>query len=210
MANIEGGADDSDDSLFIQKIEMQNQTNSTSMDPCFCNLNQINNIPKIGVYAYDAVDEKHKDKKNEDKYLIYFVAYRVLLHLLLLYCVFGITYLLFANDKAYVHDLITNTMDPTNEPSVIPSFYPTNQPSISPSLYPTDNPSVKPTMQPSSNPSLYPVKNPSMMQTTEPTYFAGNSIGDIKFSFKNSSHGFWKKCNGEYLLIDGTYTSLNE
>eukprot|EP01083_Nonionella_stella_P142036 438649_1 len=99
---------------------------------------------------------------------------------------------------------------PTNGPSVIPSMDPTLAPSTQPTESPTINPSLHPTMMPTSRPTSSPSKYPTTTEPTmqpsaypseSPTYFDGYFIADYKYSFRNSSHGFWVICHGQWLDI---------
>ena len=61
------------------------------------------------------------------------------------------------------------TMVPTQQPSVQPSMLPTQQPSSRPSMEPTTQPSEQPSMQPSSRPSTQPIGQPSCQPSEQPT-----------------------------------------
>eukprot|EP01083_Nonionella_stella_P308474 1088321_1 len=102
---------------------------------------------------------------------------------------------------------------PTSHPSKSPTSHPSKPPSSHPSKPPTRDPSKSPTSHPSSRvptkyPTTSPTLSPSIEPTLSPTHYQGSYIGDFKLSFKNYSHGFWKKCDGSYLSIDGQYAPL--
>eukprot|EP01083_Nonionella_stella_P222400 793669_1 len=82
---------------------------------------------------------------------------------------------------------------PTSHTTSSPSKYPTNGPSAIPSMDPTLAPSTEPTKSPTMQPSAYPSQSP--------TYFDGYFIADYKYSFRNTSHGFWVVCHGQWLDI---------
>eukprot|EP01084_Bolivina_argentea_P272619 464227_1 len=46
------------------------------------------------------------------------------------------------------------------------------------------------------------------MQNISPGLSDLYSMGDYKYSFQNSDHGFWKLCDGQFLAIDGKYKLL--
>eukprot|EP01083_Nonionella_stella_P111174 325985_1 len=100
---------------------------------------------------------------------------------------------------------------PTGSPTLPPSSRPTEAPSSHPSIQPTKQPSSNPSVQPSMTPTSYPTTNdptrhPSEYPSQSPTYFDGFFVGDYKYSFRNSSHGFWLLCHGQWL--DSTEYSM--
>eukprot|EP01083_Nonionella_stella_P110762 324336_1 len=121
---------------------------------------------------------------------MYFVGgYRILSHLLLLYCVIGVTYLLIStnNNSCTCIQKLTEHSDQQvnlNAYTVIPTALPTSKPSefsetstpnasVSPSLPPTDLPTSKPTDLPSESPTLRPseasILRPSDFPTLRPS-----------------------------------------
>eukprot|EP01083_Nonionella_stella_P249191 861942_1 len=88
------------------------------------------------------------------------------------------------NDKEDMKDMILNMEQERSTVEV--DMTPTAHPTASPSKYPTTD---EPTMTPSASPSQ------------SPTYFDGYFIADYKYSFRNSSHGFWVICHGQWLDI---------
>eukprot|EP01084_Bolivina_argentea_P147710 258377_1 len=61
------------------------------------------------------------------------------------------------------------TLEPTNNPSRIPTTSPTNIPTIY-TINPTQTPSVTPTINPTQIPSLIPTINPTQIPSLTPTY----------------------------------------
>eukprot|EP01083_Nonionella_stella_P095181 267165_1 len=99
------------------------------------------------------------------------------------------------------------TIRPTEAPTLPPSIQPTKQPSSYPSSDPTLAPTPHPTSAPSKHPTTEdPTRNPSQYPSQSPTYFDGHFVGDYKYSFRNSSHGFWLLCHGQWL--DSTKYSM--
>ena len=128
---------------------------------------------------------------------VYAVAcYRIMLHVLLLYAVIGVSYLIFVQEKSspfYSNNesspqtaviTLTNTnypttsptvypsngptVNPSSTPSVAPTMNPSNSPTLNPTLLPSDGPSKQPTATPTPDPSLYPTMDPSPQPTNEP------------------------------------------
>ena len=103
------------------------------------------------------------------------VGWKIITHLLLAYCVIGITYLLLTNNHCTCTDnhagsvieytsyattrtpSLTTTFKASKSPSNGPSTLPTHAPSEIPTDIPNHNPSFKPSLYPSSSPSMsYP------------------------------------------------------
>eukprot|EP01083_Nonionella_stella_P095179 267151_1 len=100
---------------------------------------------------------------------------------------------------------VAPTLPPSSQPSSTgsPSLPPSSPPTDGPTEAPSSHPSIQPTKQPSTNdPTMHPSEYPSQ----SPTYFDGFFVGDYKYSFRNSSHGFWLLCHGQWL--DSTKYSM--
>ena len=89
------GESDSDD-MFQKRIELQNQTNKINVKP----LQSSNALPKYTVpqhqqavsYSFDAANIANAQGQEEPSLKMYcLVGYRIIVHLLLLYCVFGVS-----------------------------------------------------------------------------------------------------------------------
>eukprot|EP01083_Nonionella_stella_P227437 806946_1 len=101
------------------------------------------------------------------------------------------------------------TMDPTRGPSSSPTISPSSNPSFEPTVAPTrrpsSDPSTGPTKQPTRHPSIGPTAHPSVSPSEypseSPTYFDGSFVGDYKYSFRSTSHGFWLLCDGQWFNI---------
>eukprot|EP01083_Nonionella_stella_P187486 689041_1 len=99
------------------------------------------------------------------------------------------------------------SLPPSSPPTDGPTEAPSSHPSIQPTKQPNSNPSVQPSMTPTSYPSTNdPTRHPSEYPSQSPTYFDGFFVGDYKYSFRNSSHGFWLLCHGQWL--DSTKYSM--
>ena len=109
------------------------------------------------------------------------VCYRIMLHVLLLYAVIGVSYLLFVQEKSspfYANSesrtqstvvALTNTNHPTENPTIYPSIRPTSGPTMSPTIYPSKAPTAHPTSNPTFDPSSVPTTAPSVNPTHNPT-----------------------------------------
>eukprot|EP01083_Nonionella_stella_P139634 426305_1 len=113
---------------------------------------------------------------------VYCVAcYRIIIHMLLLYCVLGVTYLLVFQQKT--SPFYTNTDD--NAFTQI-----------------TDNPSTEPSAEPSVSPTSDPISSPTRVPSMAPTLDLMNfHVGDYKLSAQNVSHDDWLLCDGAEVLI---------
>eukprot|EP01083_Nonionella_stella_P117791 351391_1 len=109
------------------------------------------------------------------------------------------------------YPFIRSSIDPTIFPSTQPTPKPTNNPSFEPTNNPSFDPSTGPTKQPTRIPSTRPTAQPSLapseLPSQSPTYFDGSFVGDYKYSFRSTSHGFWLLCHGQWLDIT-RYPSL--
>ena len=128
----------------------------------------------------------NQDDKTSIPIKTYCIAgYQILLHLLLLYCVIGVTiYLLSSTNNAdcqcteFKASSVSSDTGITNNTGII---------TLNPSTSPTDNP------------SQIPSSNPTMKPTLQPTQHIETYIGDYKISAQNESHGGWKLCDGSFL-----------
>eukprot|EP01083_Nonionella_stella_P038109 103782_1 len=108
------------------------------------------------------------------------VCYRIAIHLLLLYCVVGMTYLLVFQQKT--SPFYTNTDD-----NAFTQITDTVQPT---------------TAAVTNNPSTEPSAEPSVFPTMVPTFNLMNfHVGDYKMSAQNASHDNWLLCDGSEVLI---------
>ena len=91
------GESDSDDAA-VQQIELQNQTNTkinTRAQPKY----SVPQHSKAVSYSFDAGHMYHPQMRQEVSGKLYFiVGYRIIIHLLLIYCVIAVTYLLFIDE----------------------------------------------------------------------------------------------------------------
>eukprot|EP01083_Nonionella_stella_P121526 365175_1 len=107
------------------------------------------------------------------------------------------------------HPFVRSSADPTQFPSTQAALNTPSEPSLDPTVAPTLRPSTGPTKQPTIVPSFAPTKGatahpslaPSDYPSQSPTYFDGYFVGDYKFSFRNTNHGFWLLCHGQWLDI---------
>ena len=154
---MSGEKDSDSEDLFDKHIELQNQTNQGIMKKSAsggdnATPSNLQKNARIEVnYSMDTSNMVQSQTNNEISGKVYFmVAYRIILHLILLYCVIGTTYLLLFDvchkcDK--VNDAIItsiNSQSPTIEPSSNPSFAPSITPSLSPAIATTMMPSIVP------------------------------------------------------------------
>eukprot|EP01083_Nonionella_stella_P227439 806949_1 len=112
-----------------------------------------------------------------------------------------------------VDPTLSPSTQPTPKPSSNPSFGPTVAPTLRPSLDPTVAPTRRPSFVPSTGPTKQPTRHPSIGPTAHPsvspseypsespTYFDGSFVGDYKYSFRSTSHGFWLLCDGQWFNI---------
>ena len=141
------GESDSDD-LFQQHIELQNETNThnskINAKPVHSANDYINQLPKHAPpqhqeavsYSFDAVNIANAQRKQEPSFKIYCIAgYRIIIHLLLLYAVSGVSYLLFIDECEKCNS--GSSINPTFETELSITATPT--PSIGTILVPTNN-----------------------------------------------------------------------
>eukprot|EP01084_Bolivina_argentea_P216045 367006_1 len=131
------------------------------------------------------------------------IAYKILLHILLLYAVVGVTYLFFTkndncsclnqNVSAAKHreEIIT-----TETPIFGETGNPTSEPTFSPSKHPTFSPSKHPTIKPSKFPTISPTNIPTFPPTPSPTITI--SSDDI---LPINSIVIWSNCSAENIPI---------
>ena len=147
------------------------------------------------------------------------VAYQILLHLAIIYCLFGVTYVIFfQSHNCSCTEISTQLIDAGDVPSTgvptvvqlvsVPSVIPTAAPSndvlfdtTTATVIPPDSPSNKPSLLPTPSPSTasptkMPTKKPSLQPTLE---VYENNVGDYKVSAQDESHGNWLLCDGSFV-----------
>ena len=238
MANPEGQESDSDD-LFphvqmqqvaaMQGIQTHGGPNPPQPIPQQV---AVQTIPKSSPQSTNAMLHQHiqsssvsptaanmyaittqNDQPSTKIYLI--VLWRILIYALLLYSVFGVTYLLFINPTTNSDCPCSTTSAKTssdlsvlsNAPTQNPSSLPTESPSITiiavdPAPNPTQNPVVAPTESPSPLPTNLPTQLPTKSPSESPTEYYekyNHYIGDYKVSVQSSDHGNWLLCDGSVI-----------
>ena len=136
------------------------------------------------------IDANKPAKSSKSSY--FGLCYQILLHLIIIYLLIGVTYLLSTTSSCEcstsaatqtANTVSTNitTFDPTQAPSPTPTASPiTAAPIISPTGSPTV--SIEPTVSPTTSPTIELSAIPD--------------VGDFKISARNSSHGNWLLCDG--------------
>ena len=123
----------------------------------------------------NTVNQQQKQRRK-----IPIIAYKILLHILLLYAVIGVTYLLFFKSNtdcdcsglsAAAQNIGNIDTTSTTQPPILimETDPPTKEPTDNPSKTPTKAPSPSPTSQPTATPSLIPTNIPSVSPTPSPT-----------------------------------------
>ena len=211
-----GNEDDYKQALAMAEEEIVSPKHSQGLEIDLAARKKSDNQP------YDKVNQMSPpimDKTSSTKVFV-MVSYKIIHHVLLLYAVIGVSYLLFvpdneSNDQSALTALtntgypsITSTpnpsysiptMDPTLNPSeftVISTAMPSSNPGADPSSASTSIPTFAPTMEPTRNPSV----EPTMKPTSSPTV-ANYHVGDYKISAQVTSHDQWLLCDGSEVSI---------
>eukprot|EP01084_Bolivina_argentea_P177235 306527_1 len=111
---------------------------------------------------------------------IFVKCYYIFLHIILLYCALGVTYLVFSGKNGCCQDSLKGYQN-TDSSTLLPSSYPTMNPSANHTPFPTKNPtqnpstiipSKYPTIIPTMLPTSAPIMPPTMLPTPAPTYIS--------------------------------------
>eukprot|EP01084_Bolivina_argentea_P041882 77317_1 len=88
-------------------------------------------------------------------------------------------------------------MDPTNNPTNVPTNNPTDDPTNVPTKYPTDDPTNAPTVDPTYDPTISPTTDPTVLPTESPTHLVCpiSYNLDIAFLVDNSCNLTQIECN---------------